>query len=297
VIVFGETGTGKELVARAIHSRSPRIKGPFIPINCAAISKEIMESEIFGHEKGAFTGATALRKGAFEEAHEGTLFLDEVGELPIDLQAKLLRALELGEVRRVGATKSMNVDVRVVAATNRDLLAETKEGRFREDLYYRLCVIPVHVPPLRQRKADILPVADHFVRVFSPPGAPVTLSETARSRLLSHRWPGNIRELKNVVHRALLLRRGPSIEAEDIAFEEVGIFGGSVKKTVSEDDVLYLPGKTMKDVEREVLEKSLRRNSGNREATAEELKVARSTVFARIKEFELEIPGAGKGEK
>lgn len=296
VAIFGETGTGKELVACAIHKRSSRAGGPYIPINCAAISKEIMESELFGHEKGAFTGATTQRKGAFEEAHQGTLFLDEVGELPSDLQAKLLRALELGEVRRVGASKPMTVDVRVVAATNRDLLAETRAGRFREDLYYRLCVIPIHLPPLRQRKSDLIPVAEHFVRQFSPPGPPVTLSAGAKTRLKAHRWPGNVREVKNVIHRALLLRRGPQIDAEDLVFEEVGLFGsGPGSTTGSELDVVYLPGKSMKDVEREVLEKGLKRNGGNRDLTAEELRIARSTVFARIKEWAIDVPGATSG--
>jgi two-component system, NtrC family, response regulator HydG len=297
VLIFGETGTGKELVARAIHNRSPRAQGPFIPINCAAISKEIIESELFGHEKGAFTGATAQRRGAFEEANEGTLFLDEIGELPLDLQAKLLRALELGEIRRVGSSKPMRVDVRVVAATNRDLMGDTREGRFREDLYYRLCVIPVQIPPLRQRKGDLITIAEHFIRVFSPTDATVTLSSGARNRLASHRWPGNIRELKNVIHRALLLRRGPSIEAEDIAFEEVGLFSGASKPGGGGEDVVYLPGKAMKDIEREVLEKALRRNKGNREATAEELKVARSTVFARIKEYEIDVPSGVMGSR
>ncbi|MCI0572066.1 MAG: sigma 54-interacting transcriptional regulator, partial [Myxococcaceae bacterium] len=168
VTILGESGTGKELVARAVHAASPRADRALIPVNCAAISKELIESELFGHEKGSFTGAMNTRKGAFEEADGGTLFLDEIGELPLELQAKLLRALESGEVKRVGASRPMTVDARVVCATNRDLLAQVREGRFREDLYYRLCVIPLHLPPLRSRRGDIATLAEHFLRTFAP---------------------------------------------------------------------------------------------------------------------------------
>ncbi len=190
VAIFGESGTGKELVARALHQRSSRAEGPFIPVNCAAISKELIESELFGHEKGAFTGATNARKGAFEEADGGTLFLDEIGELPLDLQAKLLRALESGEIKRVGASKPQHVDVRIVAATNRDLLAAARGGAFREDLYYRLCVIPLHLPPLRNRLADLPLLAEHFVRAFAPKGQAVRLSPAASAKLQDHALAG-----------------------------------------------------------------------------------------------------------
>src|SRR5215813_52120 len=176
VTILGESGTGKELVARAIHARSPHADRPFIPVNCAAISKELIESELFGHEKGAFTGAIAAHKGAFEEADGGSLFLDEVGELPFELQAKLLRALESGEIKRVGSSRPQHVEVRVVAATNRDLLAATRAGLFRDDLYYRLCVVPMTLPPLRNRRGDIGSLAQHFLRQFSPRGQTVALS-------------------------------------------------------------------------------------------------------------------------
>jgi pSer/pThr/pTyr-binding forkhead associated (FHA) protein len=220
VAILGESGTGKELVARALHTCSQRAERPFIPVNCAAISKELIESELFGHEKGSFTGATGARKGAFEEADGGTLFLDEIGELPLDLQAKLLRALENGEIKRVGASRPIHVDVRVVAATNRELLAASREGRFREDLYYRLCVVPLHLPPLRNRRGDVLPIAEHFLRLYSPRGQTVRLTPGRRGAAPAPCLAGNIRELRNVVHRALLLRKGTAIEPTDITFDQ-----------------------------------------------------------------------------
>jgi transcriptional regulator with GAF, ATPase, and Fis domain len=219
VTIFGETGTGKELVAHAIHARSTRRDRPFIPVNCAALNKELIESELFGHEKGAFTGADRARAGAFEEAHGGTLFLDEIGELSPELQAKLLRVLESGEVKRVGSSKPIHADVRVVAATHRDLLAMARKGQFREDLYYRLCVFPLTLPPLRRRLNDLSLLTDHFVQRFSPPGVAVKVSSGARTRLAAHPFTGNIRELRNVVHRALLLRSGSTIEPDQIVFD------------------------------------------------------------------------------
>ena len=285
VAIFGESGTGKELVAHAVHQRSTRADQAFIPVNCAAISKELIESELFGHEKGAFTGALAARRGAFEEADGGTLFLDEFGELPLDLQAKLLRALESGEIKRVGAARPGTVDVRVVAATNRDLLALGREGKFREDLYYRLCVIPLHLPPLRSRKGDLVSLAEHFIRAFSPRGQNVRLTQSAVERLQAHRWPGNIRELRNVVHRALLLRKGPMIDAPDLSFDqEVNADTGLVVPEVP-------PGMTLEQmlekVERQIVENALRRWNNNRERVAKELGVARSTLFKRLKDWGL----------
>jgi len=285
VAVFGESGTGKELVARALHDGSTRAQAAFIPVNCAAISKELIESELFGHEKGAFTGAANARKGAFEEADGGTLFLDEIGELPLDLQAKLLRALESGEIKRVGASRPLNVDVRIVAATNRDLLAAAHDGKFREDLYYRLCVIPLHLPPLRNRKNDILPIAEHFVRVFSPRGQTVRLTDAASEALLAHSWPGNVRELRNVIHRALLLRKGPNIDAGDLTFDS------RIDKTTGLDMAEFQPGLTLEQMlqraERQFVEAALRRFNNNRERVAKELGVARSTLFKRLKDWGL----------
>ncbi|QRK04641.1 sigma 54-interacting transcriptional regulator [Archangium violaceum] len=285
VTILGESGTGKELVARALHECSQRSDKPFIPVNCAAISKELIESELFGHEKGSFTGATNARKGAFEEADGGTLFLDEIGELPLDLQAKLLRALESGEIKRVGASRPGHVDVRVLAATNRDLLAASREGRFREDLYYRLCVVPLHLPPLRNRRGDILSLAEHFLRTYSPRGQTVRLTPSAVERLQQHTWPGNIRELRNVVHRALLLRKGPNIDAADITFDQ------EVNRETGVSVPELPPGMTLEQMllklERQIVEAALRRYNNNRERVARELGVARSTLFKRLKEWGL----------
>ncbi|WNG45719.1 FHA domain-containing protein [Archangium minus] len=285
VAILGESGTGKELVARALHECSHRSDKAFIPVNCAAISKELIESELFGHEKGSFTGATNARKGAFEEADGGTLFLDEIGELPLDLQAKLLRALESGEIKRVGASRPAHVDVRVVAATNRDLLAASREGRFREDLYYRLCVVPLHLPPLRNRRGDILSLADHFLRTYSPRGQTVRLTPSAVERLQQHTWPGNIRELRNVVHRALLLRKGSNIDAADITFDQ------EVNRETGVSVPELPPGMTLEQMllklERQIVEAALRRYNNNRERVARELGVARSTLFKRLKEWGL----------
>jgi DNA-binding NtrC family response regulator/pSer/pThr/pTyr-binding forkhead associated (FHA) protein len=285
VAILGESGTGKELVARALHECSPRAERPYIPVNCAAISKELIESELFGHEKGAFTGASAAHKGAFEEADGGTLFLDEIGELPLDLQAKLLRALENGEIKRVGASRPSHVDVRVVAATNKDLLAQAREGRFREDLYYRLCVVPLHLPPLRNRRGDILALAEHFLRTYSPRGQTVRFTPTAIDRLQHHTWPGNIRELRNVVHRALLLRKGAAIDAGDISFDqevnrETGVMVPEFTQGMTLEQMLF-------KLERQIVESALRRYGGNRERVARELGIARSTLFKRLKEWGL----------
>ena len=278
VTIFGESGTGKELVARYIHDAGKRVDGPFIPVNCAAISKELIESELFGHERGAFTGANTSRRGAFEEADGGTLFLDEVGELPADLQAKLLRVLELKEIRRVGASRPLKVDVRIVAATNRDLHAEVRAGRFREDLFYRLFVVPLTLPPLRRRPGDVLLLADHFVRTRALSDPPPTLTEAARSKLAGHPWPGNVRELKNTVERALLFHRGGRIEATDVTFAEP-------LRLPADEGVIQAAGKTLAEIEAEAIRIALKANGGNRRQTAEALGMARSTLQVKLKEL------------
>jgi len=296
VAIFGETGTGKELVARAIHERSERSRGPFIPVNCAAISRELVESELFGHEKGAFTGATTARRGAFEEATGGTIFLDEIGELSPDLQAKLLRTLELGEIKRVGSSKPFRVDTRVVCATHRDLRAMVRKGSFREDLYYRLCVIRVELPPLRNRKGDVRLLAEHFARSHAPRGFRPQLSEDGWSRLESHTWPGNVRELKNVIARAMLLRRGPTLTARDFVFDtgaeplvrEQPVL--RVAEAGDDDSILFIAGKTLQQIEMEVTYKALRRHGGNRRAAARELGLARSTMQKRAAELGVPPP-------
>ena len=203
VLIAGETGTGKELVARAVHEASPRRDGPFVAVNCAALPESLLESELFGHEKGAFTSAAGQRKGRFELAHGGTIFLDEVGEIPLAMQAKLLRVLQERQIERVGGTQTIEVDVRVVAATNRDLLRLAKDGKFREDLYYRLNVVKIDLPPLHERPEDVALLAEHFVQKFSRAGAaPKQIAPEAMEALLQHRWPGNIRELENAIERA-----------------------------------------------------------------------------------------------
>jgi DNA-binding NtrC family response regulator len=290
VTILGETGTGKELVARALHARSGRRDGPFIPVNCSAIAESLIESELFGHEKGAFSGAERMRKGAFEEADRGTIFLDEIGELPLDLQPKLLRVLELGEVKRVGASRPITVNVRIVAATHRDLRARVRAGKFREDLFYRLCVVPVMVPPLRQRKADVRALADAFLERASPRGLVLRWSAEALARLEGYDWPGNVRQLRNVVQRALLFRgEGLVVPPSAITFEDTRTTAGDG----GDDDTMYVRGLTLEDIEREAIRLSLRRNRGKRAAVVKELQIAKSTVMKRIGQWSLQNEGRG----
>jgi len=216
VLITGESGVGKELVARAVHARSPRASAPFVPVNCGAIPEGLIESELFGHAKGAFTGAQGAKQGLFQAAQDGTLFLDEIGELPLSLQVKLLRAIQERRIRPVGDTADVDVDVRLVAATNRDLAAEVRAGRFREDLYYRLNVVQVRVPPLRERREDVLPLADHFLRRFAAEhGRPLPhLSADAKRRLSEYWFPGNVRELENLIERAVALSNGDEVTVD-----------------------------------------------------------------------------------
>jgi two-component system nitrogen regulation response regulator GlnG len=218
VLLMGESGTGKELVARAIHSNSTRSRGPFVTVNMAAIPKDLIESELYGHEKGSFTGAVERRPGKFELATGGTLFLDEIGEMPLDLQAKLLRVLQEREVDRVGGSRPLPVDVRIVAATNADLARSVEEGRFRRDLYYRLAVVPIRLPPLRERESDVILLARAFVAKYGEQlkGRALSLSKDAEPLLVAHPWPGNVRELQNVIQRALLKLAGTRVGAKDL---------------------------------------------------------------------------------
>jgi DNA-binding NtrC family response regulator len=292
VAILGDTGTGKELVARALHARSGRAAGPFIPVNCSAIAETLIESELFGHEKGSFSGAEKLRKGAFEEADGGTIFLDEIGELPVDLQPKLLRVLELGEVKRVGSSRPITVNVRIVAATHRDLRAQVRAGKFREDLFYRLCVVPITVPPLRQRKGDVRLLAEVFLARAAPRGLGVAWSEEALARLEAYDWPGNVRQLRNVVQRALLFRgEGRQIPASAITFEDTR----AVPADAGDDSVLWVKGLSMEEIEREAIRLSLRRNAGRRSAVVKELQIAKSTVLKRITQWGLQDEGRTGG--
>ncbi len=290
VTIFGETGTGKELVARALHARSGRAGAPFVPVNCSAIAESLIESELFGHEKGAFSGAERLHKGAFEEADGGTLFLDEIGELPLDLQPKLLRALELGEVKRVGAARPIQVHTRIVAATHRDLRAQVRSGKFREDLYYRLCVVPVQVPPLRARPGDVRLLAHDFLERAAPRGAALSWSEEALAKLEDYDWPGNVRQLKNTVQRALLFRgEGRVIPASAVSFDDTR--GERSLARAGPDDVLVVKGLTMEEIEREAIRLALRRNGGRRLQVARELGIAKSTVMKRIGQWGMHTEG------
>jgi DNA-binding NtrC family response regulator len=288
VTILGDTGTGKELVARALHARSPRAGGPFIPVNCSAIAETLIESELFGHEKGSFSGAERLRKGAFEEADHGTIFLDEIGELPFDLQPKLLRVLELGEVKRVGASRPISVDVRIVAATHRDLRAQVRASKFREDLFYRLCVVPVTIPPLRRRQGDVRLLADLFLARAAPRGLSLRWSDEALHKLEQYDWPGNVRQLRNVVQRALLFRgEGCEIAASAVTFEDTR----AVPAEGGDDSVLYVRGLSLEEIEREAIRLSLRRNAGRRSAVVKELQIAKSTVLKRITQWGLQDEG------
>ena len=291
VTLLGESGTGKELVARALHACSSRAKRAFLPVNCAALSAGLTESELFGHEKGAFTGAVERHKGAFEEADGGTLFLDELGELPLELQAKLLRVLERGELKRVGSSRPVQVDVRVIAATNRDLPALVREGRFREDLYYRLCAIPVVLPPLRRRRADIRLLADYFLREYMPRDRMVCFTAGAMSALEQHRWRGNVRELRNVVAHALLLGKGSKIDTRDLLFEPSLELPRDA--ALPELERLELPEgmlleQMMQRVERKLIQNTLRRCNYHKEQASKRLGLARSALFKRLKEWGLE---------
>lgn len=239
ILITGETGTGKELMARYIHRFSASDNAPFIAVNCAAIPEQMLESILFGHERGAFTGATAAQPGKFELANGGTLLLDEIGELPLGLQAKLLRVLQEQRVERLGGRKEIALDVRVIAATNRDLQVEVAEGRFRADLMFRLDVLPLHIAPLRERKADVLPLARRFIRKYAPhEGHDNLLTEEACQALLAHEWPGNVRELENILQRALVLRNGLFIQAQDLGLETPA---ESVPQTVLVNPLLSAP--------------------------------------------------------
>ncbi len=288
VMINGESGVGKEMIARAIHRRSPRAESPLVKVNCASIPGELFESEFFGHVKGAFTGAHKDRVGRMQLANGGTLFLDEVGEIPPEQQGKLLRALQEGEFERVGDEETIRVDVRVVAATNRDLQAEVEAGNFRQDLYYRLCVFPIDVPPLRQRRSDIVPLTLHFIGLICGElgKAPLSLTQRGADTLLAHDWPGNVRELKNVIERAVILSSGEQLRL-DLAMPEVS--SGAATATVdAEPDWGYLTEPEMlereKDNLRRVLEASGWKISGPGGA-AERLGVKPSTLAYRMKVF------------
>jgi len=288
VLITGESGTGKELVARAIHDLSGRCQGEFVAINCAAIPRDLLESELFGHVKGAFTGAIKDKPGKFQQADGGTLFLDEIGELPLELQPKLLRALQERVVEPVGGDAPRRLDVRVVAATNVDLEKVIAKGGFREDLYYRLSVIPLHLPPLRERKKDILLLVRHFARKLG--GTNVEFSRNAIDALMMYTWPGNVRELENTVERLLIMRTGDIITVEDLPDKVRG------DRRLKQKEVVTLPdeGYSLEQLERDAVVQALERNNWNQTAAARFLRVPRHTLVYRMEKYAI---FRGKHEK
>jgi two-component system NtrC family response regulator len=280
VLVTGESGTGKEVLARLVHQHSPRREGPMVAVNCTAIPDNLIESELFGHVKGAFTGAISNRKGRFQTAAKGTLFLDEIGELKMDMQAKLLRAIQEREVEPVGSDRTEKIDVRIIAATNKDLSEEVASGNFREDLYYRLSVIPLHIPPLRERPEDIPALANHFLKKLSAPRG-VKFSNEVMSVMKKYEWPGNIRELQNSVERSLILRKDKIIEPDDISLP-----------TAKTSDFVEIPdiphdGISLEEVEKGLIIKALEKSKGNRSQAARLLKIPRHVLIYRLEKFDL----------
>ena len=288
VLVTGESGTGKGELARAIHALSPRAKAPFVSLHCAAVPETLLESEMFGHEKGSFTGADKRRIGRFEQANGGTLFLDEIGEISPLVQTKLLRVLQERSFERVGGSDTISVDVRVLAATNRDLPTEVREGRFREDLFYRLNVVHLDMPPLRLRGSDVIVLANAFLRRFAEDNQkPVDdFSEEARTKILAHRWPGNVRELENAVERAVVLCEGSRVEADDLPFEVAQQMRGPIR----------VPGATMAEIERWAILATLEVTGGSTAKAAELLDISVRTIQYRLHEYGVagkEKPGGG----
>ncbi len=289
VLVDGETGSGKELVSRGIHDASSRRNRPFVVVNCGAISPELIESELFGHEKGAFTGATAQRRGAFEIAHDGTIFLDEIGELPLALQPKLLRALEQKEIKRVGGNETILVDVRVIAATNRNLREEMSRKTFRDDLYFRLSTITLHVPPLRERREDIVPIATIFLaEAASKANRPAPeLSGPAAEFLASHDWPGNVRELRNAIQRAVVMGEGPTLLPGDFSFL---LAPESPPAVPAADSHLS----RWEQTEKNSILAELARQKWNKTRTARELGIAKSTLFEKLRKYGIRSLESGR---
>ena len=281
VLITGESGTGKELVANAIHQNSPRRDKPFVKVNCAALHENLLESELFGHERGAFTGATAQRKGRFELAHGGTLFLDEIGDMSPATQAKVLRVLQEGEFERLGGSRTLKVDVRVIAATHRDLEAMVAEGAFRQDLYYRLSVVPVHLPPLRDRPEDIPLLAEHFLRIYAEKNRKAVAGFTpeAMDLLVRHPWPGNVRELQNAVERAVILCLGERVTPRELPPALQGAAAAAPQAPIPAGP------RTLKDAERELILRTLEQTGGNRTRAAQILGISRQTLINKLKEY------------
>ncbi len=287
VLITGESGTGKELVARLVHHASRRAAGPFVGVNCPVLSAQLMESELFGHERGAFTSADTSRSGRFELAQCGTLLLDEVTEIDLPLQAKLLRVLQERTFERVGSSESIAVDTRVIASTNRDLRGEIAEGRFREDLYYRLAVVPLHVPPLRERREDIGQLTDHFLRLAADrlDNEPCRLDTGARDLLVSYHWPGNVRELQNIVSRACVLHQGKTVGADDLRPWLIDAQPGAVSADVGVGPPSAPGGTSLQEMERRLIESTLEHYDGHRAKTATALGIGLRTLSGKLKSY------------
>jgi two-component system response regulator HydG len=289
VLITGESGTGKELVAEAIHEHSPRARAPFVKLHCAALAESILESELFGHEKGAFTGAVARRDGRFKQADGGTLFLDEIGEITPSIQVKLLRFLQERCFERVGGNETLKVDVRIIAATNRDLATEVAEGRFREDLFYRLNVVNVEMPPLRARPTDLLPLAMHFLHRFAKDNGKSVkgFDEEAIQRITTYRWPGNVRELENVIERAVVMCEGPLVTSKHLPAALAATARGAVR----------IPGSTLDEIERHSILSTLEAVGGSTARAAQMLDISIRKIQYKLHEYGVSMQRTTKVEK
>ena len=287
VLIVGESGTGKELIANAIHYNSLRSKKPFIKVNCAALPKELIESELFGHAKGAFTGAHADKEGLVQHAAGGSLMLDEIAEMPVELQPKLLRVLQERICRKIGSEKSYPVDFRLITSTNRMPAEAIRDGQLRDDLFYRISTITIHVPPLRERMEDIQLLTDHFLKVYAEKyDRPIAgVSQSAYQRLFGHPWPGNVRELQNVIERAVLLAKGERIEPIDLPFEH----GGPTSSSSQDLSWDVPPNMTLEDIEKFVIERTLQRTGGNKQKAANLLGIYRPRLYSKIKKYKIGI--------
>jgi transcriptional regulator with PAS, ATPase and Fis domain len=285
VLLMGESGTGKELIARYLHNHSKRSGNPFIAVNCGAIPSDLLEAEMFGHERGAFTGAVGSRMGLFQLANGGTIFLDEIGEMMLPLQVKLLRVLQEREIRPVGAERTIKIDVRVIAASNRDLTAEVEKGRFREDLYYRLQVIPIVIPPLRERRSDIPMLVHHFLEKHNAmrPSAPVRLTEEAMVHLWEYDWPGNVRELENLIERLVILSEDGVIKVDSLPTNiRSFISDKKIPRPTLTDEGIDL-NQAVEEFEYRLIDEALRRTKGNKQAAARLLGLKRTTLVAKLR--------------
>lgn len=282
VLIQGETGTGKGLLAEAIHQNSRRSRGPFVPVDCGSLSPTLIESELFGHIKGSFTGASANRRGLFQEAQSGTVFLDEISELPLDLQVKLLRACQYREIRRLGSNQSIQLDIRILAATNQEMSVLLRTGKFRQDLYFRLSVVSICIPPLRERREDIAPLVCHYLKEFGRRSghSSLSISTEAMDALLDHSWPGNVRELENVVERAIVLSKNNRIEISDLP-DDLRFCPASLQDS---------PSLTLRTQEERHILEILRQNNGNQTRTAEILGISYSTLWRKLKKINAALP-------